>query len=403
MAKAYKRVVDTSFWEDPKVIDSFTPEDKLFMLYLLTNPHTTQVGIYTLPYRVAAFETGYNTDSIKSMIRRFRDTYGVIRYSPITQEVAILNSLKHSIVKGGKPVEDCIKKELSEVKDVHLVYDVASHLDQWWDSSRRTVDKAVKQLFINELKRRKVTKEVNIEDENENENENERIDYDSSNDSSKEKSPSLPFSKIISFLNDELKANNIKAHNFKSTTRKTRELILARVHEGFDYDDFKTVITYFVKSWKGTKYEDYLRPSTLFNGSFEDRLTQAKSHPDKLKQNENKKQTRIEIVEYLNAKTRNSFSPDTDTTKGLIDERLSEGRTVKDFKKVIDTAISEWSGKKTRNGENAEGLVRPDILFKDKTFERLLNIKKSSNSGNGGYDERLFAKVEPNDLKDLPF
>ena len=132
-------------------------------------------------------------------------------------------------------------------------------------------------------------------------------------------------------------------------------------------------------------------------------LTQAKSHPDKLKQNENKKQTRIEIVEYLNAKTRNSFSPDTDTTKGLIDERLSEGRTVKDFKKVIDTAISEWSGKKTRNGENAEGLVRPDILFKDKTFERLLNIKKSSNSGNGGYDERLFAKVEPNDLKDLPF
>ena len=43
-----KRVVDVDFWNDEKVMDLFTPEDKLFFLYLLTNPHTTQLGIYAI-------------------------------------------------------------------------------------------------------------------------------------------------------------------------------------------------------------------------------------------------------------------------------------------------------------------------------------------------------------------
>ena len=38
------RKVNNGFWEDEKVVDDFTPEDKYFMLYLMTNPHTNQVG-----------------------------------------------------------------------------------------------------------------------------------------------------------------------------------------------------------------------------------------------------------------------------------------------------------------------------------------------------------------------
>ena len=40
------RKVHTEFWTDPKVLEEMTPEDKYFMLYLLTNPNTTQIGIY---------------------------------------------------------------------------------------------------------------------------------------------------------------------------------------------------------------------------------------------------------------------------------------------------------------------------------------------------------------------
>ena len=50
-----KRVISTDFWLDDKVLDLFSPEDKLFFLYLMTNPHTTQLGIYPINKRVMAF------------------------------------------------------------------------------------------------------------------------------------------------------------------------------------------------------------------------------------------------------------------------------------------------------------------------------------------------------------
>jgi hypothetical protein len=116
-----KRVVDTQFWTDDKVIEMFSPEDKLFMLYLMTNPHTTQLGIYALSKKVMAFETGYSSDTISVLLDRFETKYDLIRYSNETKEVAIKNYLRHSIIKGGKPVEDLLTKEISKVKDKALL------------------------------------------------------------------------------------------------------------------------------------------------------------------------------------------------------------------------------------------------------------------------------------------
>ena len=57
-----KRIVDVSFWTDGKV-DDFSPEDKYFMLYLLTNPFTRQLGIYEISVKQAAFQMGYSIDA----------------------------------------------------------------------------------------------------------------------------------------------------------------------------------------------------------------------------------------------------------------------------------------------------------------------------------------------------
>ena len=116
-----KRVVDTQFWTDDKVIEIFSPEDKLFMLYLMTNPHTTQLGIYKVSKKIMAFETGYSTDTISVLLDRFETKYELIKYSNETKEVAIKNYLRHSIIKGGKPVEDLLIKEISMVKDKSLL------------------------------------------------------------------------------------------------------------------------------------------------------------------------------------------------------------------------------------------------------------------------------------------
>ena len=106
-----KRIVDTSFWTDSKV-DDFSPEDKYFMLYLLTNPFTRQLGIYELSVKQAAFQMGYSIDAFNVLLDRFENKYQMILYSKETGEIAIKNFLRHSIMKGGKPVEDCIRQEV---------------------------------------------------------------------------------------------------------------------------------------------------------------------------------------------------------------------------------------------------------------------------------------------------
>ena len=153
---AVKRVVDTDFWNDSKVSDIFSAEDKYFMLYLLTNPHTTQLGIYELPISKAANELGYSKDVVRVLIDRFENKYDLIKYNEITNELAIKNFLRHSIVKGGKPVMDCLLKEEKKVKDKSLVLYVFNNLNNYSDSLNITVKE-----FIDNI--------------NNNDNDNERI------------------------------------------------------------------------------------------------------------------------------------------------------------------------------------------------------------------------------------
>lgn len=169
---ATKRIVSTSFWTDRKV-DTFSPEDKYFMLYLLTNPHTTQLGIYEFSIKHAAFEMGYSTETILALLDRFQNRYKVIMYSEEYGEIAIKNYLKHSIVKGGKPVFDCLKKEIGEVKDQNLIRFVC---DANTNNENETVVSFIKYIKEN-------YNNIFNDNDNENENDNERIVDDSYHDS----------------------------------------------------------------------------------------------------------------------------------------------------------------------------------------------------------------------------
>lgn len=123
------RQVQTKFWDDPKVTEEMTPEDKLFFLYLLTNKHTTQTGIYELIKKIAAFEIGYSPESIKSLFDRFINHHKLIAYNDETREVAIKNWGRYNLNRGGKPIEDCVRKELSQVKDYSLISFVSPSIE----------------------------------------------------------------------------------------------------------------------------------------------------------------------------------------------------------------------------------------------------------------------------------
>lgn len=82
----------------------------------------------------------------------------------------------------------------------------------------------------------------------------------------------IPYVEIVEHLNQHSDSN------FTNNAKKTRELIKARFNEGFTLEQFKTVIEYCCKEWKGKIFnngqsgDQYLRPSTLFNNKFDERL-----------------------------------------------------------------------------------------------------------------------------------
>ena len=172
-----KRIVDTSFWTDGKV-DDFSPEDKYFLLYLLTNPFSTQLGIYEISIKQVAFQMGYSVDAVKVLIDRFENKYGMILFSPATNEIAIKNFLRHSIIKGGAPVRDCLIKEIKKVKNKELVSRVFAHI-----KDSESLNETVKKI-IDEYEEKNGTLYYSNEKQNDNENDNEVSYPDTGNVSS---------------------------------------------------------------------------------------------------------------------------------------------------------------------------------------------------------------------------
>lgn len=134
------RNVNMAFWEDSKVVDDFTPEDKYFYLYVLTNPHTTLSGCYEISLKQIAGETGYNTDSAERLLKRLDEIHNVLRYNKPTKELLILKWGKYNWTESeklNKPLLESIRKVkcrefrayLAECyntrKNVAVVYDPA--------------------------------------------------------------------------------------------------------------------------------------------------------------------------------------------------------------------------------------------------------------------------------------
>ena len=76
---------------------------------------------------------------------------------------------------------------------------------------------------------------------------------------SKKDTYNLEIEGIVDYLN--LKSDK----HFRASTKSTRKGISRRLNEGYTVNDFKQVIDLKAKEWKGTKWEKYLSPDTLFN------------------------------------------------------------------------------------------------------------------------------------------
>ncbi len=112
---AIYRNIQMSFWTDSKVSDDLTPEDRYFYLYLLTNPHTNLAGCYELSAKQAAYETGYNKETVERLFDRFEKMHIAV-YSKDTKEVLLVNWHKYNWTSSEK-FRKALEWHINEVKN----------------------------------------------------------------------------------------------------------------------------------------------------------------------------------------------------------------------------------------------------------------------------------------------
>ncbi len=91
MAKANnkQRYINTRFWND-SYVSELDPIEKLLFIYCLTNGHTNISGIYEIPLKVLAVETGIDVSMLAKILPRLKDK---VRY--VNGRMVIKNFIKH--------------------------------------------------------------------------------------------------------------------------------------------------------------------------------------------------------------------------------------------------------------------------------------------------------------------
>lgn len=246
---AIYRSVQMSFWTDTKIVDNFTPEDKYFYLYLLTNPHTNLAGCYEISFKQMSDELGYTKETIEKLLDRLENIHNVLKYSLDTKEILLSNYFRYSWTTSPKFIKS-LKNEIKKVKEPRFkaylenclkTYDTVSIPYQY--PSDTTVS-------VTDINNNNINNNLDI---------NNQDNIDNYLQQRKE---------IINYL------NAITGSSYRPSSRETKVHIDARLKEGFKIDDFKKVIDNKYADWKDTDWEKFLRPSTLFGNKFEGYLNQ---------------------------------------------------------------------------------------------------------------------------------
>lgn len=252
------RNVQFDFWTDSKVMDCFTPEDRYFYLYLMTNPHTSLCGCYEITTGQMALETGYQKEVINKLIVRFTENHDVIRYDCKTRELLLLNWYKYNW-HGSEKTKIGIQKGIEEIKNEvfrkYLVNVYSGNTNVSIGYTRDIPEKSICLVYplyvtftflslgecIDTF-----TSDSNVNHENLNK-----------------------IKEIVDYF------NTVTGKKYKASSKSTQSHINARLNEGFTIDDFKRVIDIKNAEWKDNpKMAEYLRPETLFGTKFEGYLNQ---------------------------------------------------------------------------------------------------------------------------------
>ena len=241
------RNIQTSFWTDAKVVDTFTPEDKYFMLFILTNQYTNLIGCYEISIRQMSNDLGYSRESVENLLKRFIEIHKVIEYDFETKEIFIKNWSKYNWSKSPK-LDKPLLQALKTVKSLEFKQKLAEIYNKRDTVSIPYVYGMDTSITITNTITNTISNSITI-----------------------------TISKIIEILNKKLNSK------FTTKNKATIRHIKARLSEGYTIEDFEKVINKKYEDWHGTEMQKYLRPETLFGTKFESYLNE----PEKVKKQGN--------------------------------------------------------------------------------------------------------------------
>lgn len=254
------RNVNMSFWTDPKVVDDYTPEDRYFMLYALTNNYTNIIGCYEISIKQMSNDLGYTKDVVENLLKRFMDIHKTIEYDFDTKELFVRNWYKYNWNVSPKldiPLLNAIEKVKSD-----KFYDELVDLY----NNRETVENKIPYRYSIEKNGYPIDTTITITNTipitNSITNTN-TITEEKEIKKEKELNREEIYKKVVGRLNE------LTGSNFRSNTKNTIELINGRLNEGYTEEDLIMVVEKMCYLWSNPKKGDkdmreYLQPSTLF-------------------------------------------------------------------------------------------------------------------------------------------
>lgn len=254
-------------------------------LYLMTSPHSNMLGLFSQPILYAAHETGLGQEGASKGLQRCIEV-GFCDYDTESEMVWVYEMASYQIAdslsSGDKRCKG-IQKDYNALPNNPFLpaffdrYASAFHLtDKREYSASEPVDN--KPLGM------PLTKPLRSQ-EQEQEQEQERENTLSGNSKlvappaeTADPKPGLVKRQAIEIL-DFLNAKT--GHGYKPVPANT-DLIVARIKEGFEVQDIKSVIAMKAREWKADDtMSKFLRPATLFNRTnFAQYHGQLKQQPD---------------------------------------------------------------------------------------------------------------------------
>jgi hypothetical protein len=103
------RSVQTRMWREDDWFQELDVEARLFWIYLFTNPSASPAGIYRLPLRTMAFESGVSYAVAQDLMRRFADE-GKARYEDGVVWVVNMRRLQFpTLIDGSKEWQTAVR------------------------------------------------------------------------------------------------------------------------------------------------------------------------------------------------------------------------------------------------------------------------------------------------------